>query len=142
MRWPFRLLHREPTRSPVPLAGDAARVFAAVVRLARRHGHECIGTDHLLLGLAEAGPRTVRTDLARLGATSAALRRRWDLAPGPGSSKPWEPLVLTPYAQRALATAWRAAGQPVEGVGALDLQVALAREDESCARGLLAKVAG
>jgi ATP-dependent Clp protease ATP-binding subunit ClpA len=137
--WLSRLVQPEPTRPPVPLTADGWRAFGAAVRAARRNQHEYVGTEHLLVGLAEAGPSPAAEALARAGITAEAICRQCSSDPGLGLIA--GALPLTPTAERVLAAALRDAerGGAAE-VGSLGLLLALARDESGVARELLARV--
>jgi ATP-dependent Clp protease ATP-binding subunit ClpC len=121
------------------LTEDAFQVFAAAIRIARRNGQEYLGTDHLLLGITEAGPTPAGEALERAGITPAALWRQY--APSPGMGSVSGPLPVTPRARRVFEAALREANRRVVGeVDSLGLLVALSREADGIAYELLARV--
>jgi ATP-dependent Clp protease ATP-binding subunit ClpA len=82
---------------------------ALAAREAAELGHDCVGTEHLLLGLLTNNSQT-STRLTDAGVTLAAARIKVSEAVGPRSERqagPGGPLRRTPRAGRALGRAAR-----------------------------------
>jgi ATP-dependent Clp protease ATP-binding subunit ClpA len=137
--WLLRFFCPERTRSPVPLAADAARVFRAAVRIARRHKQEYISTWHLLLGLRTAGPDHIQDLFDRAGITSDVIYQRCDFLRVAGGVI--GALPLTPTALHVMEAAWETARHAGgDGVDALTMLRAMAEEKEGVVSGLLARL--
>jgi|GEM_PF-3806169 len=85
---------------------SARRVVILAQEAARRHGHESIGAEHLLLGVLESAqddraPAT-RAILDRLGLTPAAAIAAITLAPGPANHGATGHIPFTSEAKAAL----------------------------------------
>ena len=129
----------EPTQPPVPLTEDGWRVFNAAVHAAHRNRHEYIGTEHLLVGITEAGPTPAAEALELAGITPMAIRQQCRFDPGLGLVT--GALVFTPTTRRVFESALHDAEQSgAAQVGSLGLLLALAREEEGVAWELLASV--
>jgi len=90
--------------------GEAARRAVALAEVETRDlGHECIGTEHLLLGLLAHRECIAARTLNQAGATLSATRRKVDEAVGSptGSVRSPDPLPTTSRAARALERAVR-----------------------------------
>jgi ATP-dependent Clp protease ATP-binding subunit ClpA len=137
--WLLRLLRTEPTRPPVPLTGDGWLMFDAAVRVARRNRHKYVSTNHLLIGISEAGPTLAGEALERAGITSAAIRQH--SRPDPGLGQANGPLPFTRTPGRVFAAALRDAERTgATEVNSLGLLLVLARDEDGVARELLARV--
>jgi ATP-dependent Clp protease ATP-binding subunit ClpA len=88
---------------------SARRAVALAETEARELGHDRVGTEHLLLGLAANEGSEAASALFDAGVTLAAARRKVSEAVGPTSGAPTArgPLERTPRAERALARAVR-----------------------------------
>jgi ATP-dependent Clp protease ATP-binding subunit ClpA len=145
MPWLPRLIEAEPTRSPVPFAADAERVFAAAVRSVRARGDEIVATVDLLIALVEAGPPEVLDALTQAGIDPSIIRARCEayLHHGPALGRPSDPLMLTSWVKRVLSASWAQAQQDgAPGVGAVGLLLALSREQGGIGNELLGRLVG
>jgi ATP-dependent Clp protease ATP-binding subunit ClpC len=107
---------------------------------ARRFQHEYIGTEHLLLGLLQAGPGVGVSALTNLNVDLDRLRHQVEviMQPGPGTS-PRDPLPMTPRSKKALEFAMDEARRlKQEYVGTEHLLLGLRMEQEGVAAAILA----
>jgi hypothetical protein len=141
--WPRTRDARSATSksTPVPLTKDGREVFFAAIDAALRGGHEYIGTEHLLIGMASAGPSPALEALERAGISPEAIRRVCTSPPMTG--KVVGILPLTPAVRRVFASALGDAKKIGDSqVDSLGLLLALARDETGVARELLAKLIG
>jgi hypothetical protein len=127
---------QEPCRTPrerrgVELAEEEARGL----------GHNYVGTEHLLLGLAREGEGVAARALARLNVDADAVRREIEAAIGRGAEPVDETPPFTPRAKKVLALAEREARRLSHGyIGTEHLLLALVREGEGLAAQILVKL--
>ena len=72
---------------------------------ARALGHNCLGTEHVLLGLLAEEDGLAAHALRALGVGDAAVRGRIEARVGIGPSRQWEALGVAPRLKRALEIA-------------------------------------
>jgi len=120
----------EPARNAVVLAQDEAR----------RLGHEYIGTEHLLLGLAGEGRGLAASVLGSLGVTPDGARARVEAVVGRGEGMPAGQIPFTPEAKKSLEGALHEAQElGHEYIGTEHLLLGLADAgDETVAARVLA----
>jgi hypothetical protein len=114
--------------------GQARKAMQLAHQEARRHGHDWIGTAHILLGVLREGPDGAAKLLAHLAIDVEALCRAVESQlPPPAESRPgWDRLPLTPAARRTLEYAREEAVQLHHfPVGTEHLVLGLAREPDS-----------
>ena len=134
----------------ISLTPRAKKAIEYATEEARRLGHDYIGAEHLLLGLAREGEgiavgilESLSVDLAELGAaveTASGKRERAGQAPPTGRAQraAGTDIALTPNARRALAGAADEARRlGHDDVGAGHLLLALVRESDGFAAGVL-----
>ena len=100
--------------------------------------HNYVGTEHLLLALAEEGDTLAGRVLARFGITPQIVRERIESIIGRGDAPVTEPIELTPRARKVLGLAIEEAARldhPFVGTG--HLLLGLLREGNGIAIGIL-----
>lgn len=86
-----------------PHATDLVRRALAVGQQeAQAMGHNCLGTEHALLGLLAEHDGLAAHALAALGVDDAAVRTQIGTRVGTGPARPWAPLGVAPRLKRAL----------------------------------------
>jgi Clp amino terminal domain, pathogenicity island component len=89
-----------------PHATDLVRrALATGQQEAQAIGHNCLGTEHALLGLLAERDGLAAHALAALGVDDAGVRARIELRVGTGPARPWAPLGVAPRLKRALEIA-------------------------------------
>ena len=120
-------------------SGQARKVIQLARREAARLGHDYLGSEHLLLGIAREGSPGVVQLLAAFGIDPEKVYRDVEAAiqRGVGAAN-WDKLPFTPGVLRALEHA-RAAAQGLNHtcVSAEHLLLGAVRESDSCAAQLL-----
>ena len=135
--WLPQFFRPDPTRPPVRLTADGWQVFDAAVRVARRNRHEYVSTEHLLIGIVEAGSTPAGVALEQAGIAARAILQQWNSALGLGQVD--GPLPLTPRAKMVFEAAQREVEKTGAAVSSLGLLLALARETDGIARELMAR---
>jgi len=100
--------------------------------------HNYVGTEHLLLVLAEEGDSLAGRVLARYGVTPSIVRERIEAIIGRGDGPVTQPIELTPRARKVLGLAIEEANRldhPFVGTG--HLLLGLLREGNGIAIGIL-----
>ncbi|HUX88565.1 MAG TPA: Clp protease N-terminal domain-containing protein [Chloroflexota bacterium] len=100
--------------------------------------HNYVGTEHLLLALAEDGDSLAGRMLARYGVTPIVVRKRIETIIGRGAAAVTEPIELTPRARKVLGFAVEEANRldhPFVGTG--HLLLGLLREGGGIAVAIL-----
>jgi hypothetical protein len=100
--------------------------------------HHYVGTEHLLLALAEEGDSLAGRVLARYGVTPQNVRERLEVIIGRGDAPAAGPIELTPRARKVLGLAIEEANRlehPFVGTG--HLLLGLLREGNGIAIGIL-----
>ncbi len=93
-------------------------VVVLAQEVARELGHDCIGTEHLLIGLLEEGQGAAARVLTSYGLTPEGLRTEVELMVGRGSAPPGTPMPFTPQARAALEQSLHVAdGMQHAGIG-------------------------
>lgn len=134
---PMQPREGEPSRLD-KFSPGVRHVFDLAVREARMLNHDYIGTEHLLLGLAQQEGSFAMVFLTRFGVGINNLRRSVDFIIGKGDKPSPETLSFTPRAKRAMDTAIYEAGKfgsPV--VYSEHLLLGIVRYDDSIASGVL-----
>jgi hypothetical protein len=89
-----------------PHATDLVRrALATGQQEAQAMGHNCLGTEHALLGLLAERDGLAAHALAALGVDDAGVRARIDARVGTGPARAWAPLGVAPRLKRALEIA-------------------------------------
>jgi hypothetical protein len=120
-------------------SGQARKAIQLAHREAARLGHDYLGTEHLLLGIAREGSSGVVRLLAAFGTDPEKVYRDVEasLPQGAGAAN-WDKLPFTPGALRALEHARAAVlGLNHTCVGAEHLLLGVVREPDSSAAQLL-----
>ena len=116
----------------------ARRVLTLSQDEAQRLGHDYIGTEHLLLGLAREGDGVAARALENLGADLAKVRTAVEFIIGQGDHPASGEVGLTPRAKRVIELAIEESrtsnGQEI---GTEHLLLGLVREGEGIAAGVL-----
>ena len=117
----------------------ARQVVVAAQQEAGRLQHDYLGTEHLLLALAGAGPGSVVAEvLESVGVSADDVGRRVEEIVGRGPAPVGGPIPFTPRSKRVLELSWRQArraGEPV--VAPHHLLLGLLDEGEGLAAKLL-----
>jgi ATP-dependent Clp protease ATP-binding subunit ClpC len=108
---------------------------------ARLHGHNYIGTEHILLGLLREEESVGAKALAALGVSLADARQRVEVIIGTSAVPPAGHIPFTPRAKRILEFALREALQVRHNyIGTEHLLLALLREGEGVACQVLTEL--
>ncbi len=78
---------------------QARRVVVLAAGESRKHGHDYIGTEHLLLGLIDQGEGVAATALESLGISPEVVRHQVEAIIGRGAQPPSGHLPFTPRAK-------------------------------------------
>ncbi|MDI3281247.1 MAG: AAA family ATPase, partial [Bacillota bacterium] len=110
---------------------EARRVLRAARREAEELGHDYIGTEHILLGVAQEGGAAAKV-LAELGVKPEAIHEAIQRVAGRGEKGRRKEPTMTPNAKRMLEAAWEEARRLRDNyVGPEHLLLALTEEEES-----------
>src|SRR5512136_1130419 len=121
--------------------GRARRALGLAQEEAHRLGHNYIGTEHLLIGLAREGNGVAAQVLSALGADSDRIRGAVETVVGRGDREVQGESGLTPRAKRVLEFAVDEARKLGHHyVGTEHLMLGLLREHEGIAAGVLEKL--
>ena len=119
----------------------ARRVVTLAQREARQLGHDCIGTEHLLLGLIDEGAGVATTALTSMGISLDEMRQAVLDSTGRGAEPPPESghIPFTPGAKKVLELSLREANQLGHNyIGTEHLLLGLIREGGGAAQLLAA----
>jgi ATP-dependent Clp protease ATP-binding subunit ClpC len=112
----------------------AGRIVLLAEDEARRLGHSCIGTEHLLLGLRAEDIGVAAKALESLGISLEALRQQVQEIVGEGQQAPSGPIPFTPRAKKVLELSLREALQLGPSyVGTEHVLLSLTRQGEGVA---------
>lgn len=118
----------------------AYRVINLATDEAKRYRHNWIGTEHLLLALAQAGDGPMRTIFAARGLETAAIRKAFEkVLTGPlaTSGKSEDGIFITPRVNRVMGIAEGFAFHDGRRASAEDLLLAMLENGAGLAVGLL-----
>lgn len=118
--------------------GTAQRVIVRAQENARDLNHECIGTEHLLLGLIQEDEGTGAKSLEALGISLDSVRGKVEEIIGPGVRKPTGTIPFVERAKKVLELSLRESlllGHT--HIGSEHLLLGLIREEESIAAQVL-----
>jgi Clp amino terminal domain, pathogenicity island component len=96
---------------PRHFTADARDAVARGERAARALGHNYLGTEHVLLGLAQQDRGLASTTLARLGIDAGLVRERTERLVGRGDGQSPQCLGVAPRVKRAFEAARREAAE-------------------------------
>jgi ATP-dependent Clp protease ATP-binding subunit ClpA len=143
-----------PVPPPLPASGGrsfdrfserARGVLTLALEEARRHHHQYIGTEHLLLAVVSDGEGVAAKVLSNLGVELATVRRAVELImvrdDRPVGDTPVEEVSLTPRSKKVIELAMKEARSLGHGyIGSEHLLLGLIREGEGVAGGVLASL--
>jgi len=89
----------------------AQKVVVLAQEEARRLGHNVVGTEHILLGLAAEGEGVAARALQSMNISLEAVRAEVERVIGRGDHPPQGPIGFTPRAKRVLELAFDEARQ-------------------------------
>jgi hypothetical protein len=116
----------------------ARRVLTLSQDEAQRLGHNCIGTEHLLLGLVREGDGLAARALENLGADLAKVRTAVEFIIGQGDHAVSGEVGLTPRAKRVIELAIaESRTSDAHEIGTEHLLLGLVREGEGIGAGVL-----
>ncbi len=117
------------------------RVFRVAADEAKKYRHGWIGTEHLLLALAQLRDDALRAVLTANGLGIAAIRGAFETALA-GSQKSESGIFITPRVQRIMGIAEGFALHDGRRAGAEDLLLAMLEDGEGLAVGLIRQCRG
>jgi ATP-dependent Clp protease ATP-binding subunit ClpA len=119
----------------------ARRVVVLAQEEARRHNHDHIGTEHLLLGLIHEGEGAAVRALESLEISLAAVRYQVEEMIGPGQQAPSGPIPFAPRAKKALELSLHESRRLRDGhIGTGHILLGLISEGEGVAAQVLVKL--
>ena len=141
LRRPWMRTRRRGGSDAARFGPDARRAVVAAQGAARRMGHDHVDTEHLLLGILEAGPDAAgATMLQRSGLTSAEVEMEVESAVGRGPEPTKGHIPFSASAKRALELSRpEAIASGHRRLGTEHLLLALMRERTGRATQLLAR---
>ena len=118
----------------------ARRVVALAEEQARMLNHDCVGTEHLLLGLIHEGEGVAAKALESLGISLDAVRQQIEEIIGQGQQAPSGHIPFTPRAKKVLELSLREALQLGHNyIGTEHILLGLIREGDGVAAQVLVK---
>jgi ATP-dependent Clp protease ATP-binding subunit ClpA len=119
----------------------ARRVIAMAQEEARMLDHDCIGTEHLLLGLIREGEGVAAQALESLGISLQQVRQQVEEIIGRGQRAPSGDVPFTPRAKKVLELSLREARQLDHNyIGTEHILLGLIREGQGVAAQVLVKL--
>ena len=119
----------------------ARRVVVLAQEEARRLNHNCIGTEHILLGLIHEGEGVAAKALESLGISLEAVRQQVEEIIGQGQQAPSGHIPFTPRAKKALELSLREALQLGHNyIGTEHILLGLISEGEGVAAQVLVRL--
>lgn len=89
-----------------PFTPDARRSIVLAQQAAERFGHNYIGTEHILVGIASIPNGVVEQLLAKVGASAERVRERVETAISRGQESTQPEMVFTPAGKRVIELAF------------------------------------
>ena len=121
--------------------GPARRVVVLAQEEARVHGHDCIGTGHILFGLIHEGEGAAARALESLGISLEVVRQQVEEIIGRGQQAPSGHIPFTPRAKKVLELSLREALQLSHNyIGTEHILLGLIREGEGVAAKVLLRL--